>query len=103
MKRIAIALASVMLLTGCAGSGLSKANENAFVSGSGAAIYVKASEPETKAFSLALDKPLPAQLVKSITEASAIAIAFISVTTDVLLVRCNSNLRPCLHHPRQSW
>jgi thiol-disulfide isomerase/thioredoxin len=44
MKRIAIALASVMLLTGCAGSGLSKANENAFVSGSGAAVYVTASE-----------------------------------------------------------
>lgn len=44
MKAIAIALASVMLLTSCAGSGLSKANENAFVSGSGAAIYVKASE-----------------------------------------------------------
>jgi thiol-disulfide isomerase/thioredoxin len=33
-----------LLITGCSGGGLSKANENAFVSGSGSAVYIKASD-----------------------------------------------------------
>ncbi|MEI6867964.1 MAG: TlpA disulfide reductase family protein [Actinomycetes bacterium] len=44
MKLLPAALASLLLLTACGGGGLSKQNENAFVSGSGVAVYVKAAE-----------------------------------------------------------
>lgn len=43
MKRLAITLvASLFLLTGCSTGGLSNQNQNAFVSGDGVAVYVKA-------------------------------------------------------------
>lgn len=42
MKRlVVIAFASLFLLTGCSTGGLSTANQNAFVSGDGVAVYVK--------------------------------------------------------------
>jgi thiol-disulfide isomerase/thioredoxin len=42
MKRLAvIAFASLFLLTGCSTGGLSTADQNAFVSGDGVAVYVK--------------------------------------------------------------
>ena len=42
MKRLALAVsASIFLLTGCSSGGISTANQNAFVSGDGVAIYVK--------------------------------------------------------------
>ncbi len=45
MKRLAlVVLASLFLLTGCSTGGVSPANQNAFVSGDGVAIYVKASD-----------------------------------------------------------
>ena len=45
MKRLAIFLfAPLFLLTGCSSGGLSTANQNAFVSGDGVAIYVKAPD-----------------------------------------------------------
>ena len=43
MKKI-FALATVLLLTGCSSGGLSKANENAFVSGNGSAIIIKEAD-----------------------------------------------------------
>ena len=43
MKLISLLL-SVFLLTSCAGGGISNQSENAFVSGTGTAIYIKASE-----------------------------------------------------------
>jgi len=43
MKRLALLVCgSLFLLTGCSSGGLSSANQNAFVSGDGVAIYVKA-------------------------------------------------------------
>ena len=45
MKRLAILLcASLGLLTGCSSGGLSIANQNAFVSGDGVAVYLKAPD-----------------------------------------------------------
>ncbi len=45
MKRLAILIiASLFLLTGCSSGGLSPANQNAFISGDGVAIYLKASD-----------------------------------------------------------
>ena len=45
MKRLAILLcASLGLLTGCSSGGLSTANQNAFVSGDGVAVYLKAPD-----------------------------------------------------------
>ncbi|MEI6648613.1 MAG: TlpA disulfide reductase family protein [Actinomycetes bacterium] len=43
LKFLAIASTCLVVLTGCTG-GLSKANENSFVSGNGAAVYIKASD-----------------------------------------------------------
>ncbi len=43
MKILIIFLASIML-TGCAGGGLSSSNENSYVAGSGAAVFIKQSE-----------------------------------------------------------
>ena len=43
MKKL-FALAVVLLLTGCSSGGLSKANENSFVSGNGSAIIIKESD-----------------------------------------------------------
>jgi len=43
MKFISIFI-SMLLLSGCAGGGLSAANENSFISGSGIATYVDKSE-----------------------------------------------------------
>jgi len=45
MKRLTvILLASLVLLTGCSSGGLSTANQNAFVSGDGVAVYVKPAD-----------------------------------------------------------
>jgi len=47
MKKIialAIAVTSIGLLTSCSSGGLSKANENAFVSGTGVAVYIKPAD-----------------------------------------------------------
>ncbi len=45
MKRLAlVALSSLFLLTGCSSGGISTANQNAFVSGNGVAIYVKSQD-----------------------------------------------------------
>jgi len=47
MKRViavALALLSIGVLTSCSSGGISKANENAFVSGSGVAVYLKAAD-----------------------------------------------------------
>lgn len=45
MKRLAlVGCAALFLLTGCSNGGLSTANQNAFVSGDGVAIYVKAPD-----------------------------------------------------------
>jgi thiol-disulfide isomerase/thioredoxin len=47
MKRIvalALALLSLGLLTSCSSGGLSKASENAFVSGTGVAVYINAAD-----------------------------------------------------------
>ena len=48
MKRLALlgfgGLSTLFLLTGCSSGGLSTANQNAFVSGDGVAIYVKAPD-----------------------------------------------------------
>lgn len=41
---IAVALASILLLTGCSTGGLSKSNENAFVEGNGVALYLQPSQ-----------------------------------------------------------
>ena len=41
---MSIALISVGLLTSCSSGGLSKANENAFVSGTGVAVYIKPAD-----------------------------------------------------------
>jgi thiol-disulfide isomerase/thioredoxin len=41
---VALALLSIGALTSCSSGGLSKANENAFVSGSGVAVYLKPAE-----------------------------------------------------------
>ena len=43
-KLLLLSLASVLLLTGCSSGGLSTANQNAFISGDGVAIYVKAAD-----------------------------------------------------------
>jgi len=43
MKRLialAVAMISIGALTSCSSGGISKANENAFVSGSGVAVYI---------------------------------------------------------------
>lgn len=42
--KIFITLLASMLLTGCASGGLSDANENAYISGSGIAVYIDQSE-----------------------------------------------------------
>jgi thiol-disulfide isomerase/thioredoxin len=39
-----LALASVLVLTGCGGGGLSKASESAFVSGDGTAVFIKPAD-----------------------------------------------------------
>ncbi len=45
MKRLALVIVgSLFLLTGCSSGGLSTANQNAFVSGDGVAIYVKSQD-----------------------------------------------------------
>jgi len=45
MKRLAfILLPTLLLLTGCSSGGLSSANQNAFVSGDGVAVYVKPAD-----------------------------------------------------------
>ena len=45
MKRLAlVGIASLFLLTGCSSGGISTANQNAFVSGDGVAIYVKSQD-----------------------------------------------------------
>ncbi len=45
MKRLALVIiGSLFLLTGCSSGGLSTANQNAFVSGDGVAIYVKSAD-----------------------------------------------------------
>ena len=45
MKRLALVIVgSVILLTGCSTGGLSTANQNAFVSGDGVAVYVKSQD-----------------------------------------------------------
>lgn len=45
MKRLVlVGLSTLFLLTGCSSGGLSPANQNAFVSGDGVAIYVKAPD-----------------------------------------------------------
>jgi thiol-disulfide isomerase/thioredoxin len=45
MKRLALVLLSTLiLLTGCSSGGLSTANQNAFVSGDGVAVYVNAQD-----------------------------------------------------------
>jgi thiol-disulfide isomerase/thioredoxin len=47
MKRLialAVAMISIGALTSCSSGGISKANENAFVSGSGVAVYIKPAE-----------------------------------------------------------
>jgi len=45
MKRLALAVfLSLFLLTGCSSGGISAANQNAFVSGDGVAIYVKSQD-----------------------------------------------------------
>ena len=45
MKRLALVLVgSLLLLTGCSSGGLSTANQNAFVSGDGVAVFVKAQD-----------------------------------------------------------
>lgn len=45
MKRLALAVfSSIFLLTGCSSGGISTANQSAFVSGDGVAIYVKAQD-----------------------------------------------------------
>lgn len=41
---VALALLSIGALTSCSSGGLSKANENAFVSGSGVAVYLKPAD-----------------------------------------------------------
>jgi len=43
-KLLLLSLASILLLTGCSSGGLSTANQNAFISGDGVAIYVKAAD-----------------------------------------------------------
>lgn len=45
MKRLALALfSSLFLLTGCSSGGISTANQNAFVSGDGVAVYIKSQD-----------------------------------------------------------
>ncbi len=45
MKRLGIiGIATLFLLTGCSSGGISPANQNAFISGNGVAIYVKSSD-----------------------------------------------------------
>ncbi len=41
---VAISISSLLLMTGCSSGGLSKPNENAFVSGSGVAVYIKPAD-----------------------------------------------------------
>lgn len=43
-KKFALGAFCLLLLTGCSGGGLSKANENSFVSGNGAAVYIKSGD-----------------------------------------------------------
>jgi thiol-disulfide isomerase/thioredoxin len=41
---LALTLSTIFALTSCSSGGLSKANENAFVSGTGVAVYIKAAD-----------------------------------------------------------
>ena len=41
MKRLALAISSILLLAGCSTGGTSSSNENAFVSGDGVATYIQ--------------------------------------------------------------
>jgi thiol-disulfide isomerase/thioredoxin len=44
MKKLALSLCSILLLTGCASSAGNKANENTFVSGNGSAVVIKEAD-----------------------------------------------------------
>lgn len=46
-KLILLALASALLLTGCGSGGVSKASENSFVSGNGAAVVIDAKDRQS--------------------------------------------------------